>query len=173
MSVERSEVSPVVRADALHMLSNGVYVLTSCVGDTIHAVTVSWVSQVSMQPPLVMVALQRNSHLVDAVHKAHRFALNVLEAGQDNLAETFFAHWAAAQAGSDQMAGYVYRPGTSHCPLLKDCLAWIECRVAAEFSTSGDHSLVLGEVTGTGVRRQGKPMVLGNTPWSYGGLAAQ
>ncbi len=168
-----TDASPVVRTDALHMLSNGVYVLTTCVGETMHAATVSWVSQVSMQPPLVMVALQRNSHLVNAVRKAHRFALNILETGQDTLAQTFFTHWTAAQSGSDQMAGYVYRPGASHCPLLKDSLAWVECRVAAEPPVPGDHSLVLGEVTGAGIRRQGEPMVLGSTPWSYGGLQSQ
>ena len=50
-----------VRSDAMRLLSNGLYVLTACLSDTIHAATVSWVSQVSFQPPLVMVALQRNS----------------------------------------------------------------------------------------------------------------
>jgi 3-hydroxy-9,10-secoandrosta-1,3,5(10)-triene-9,17-dione monooxygenase reductase component len=164
------EASPAVRADALHLVSNGVYVLTSCVGENIHAATVSWVSQVSMRPPLVVVALQKNSHLVDAVRKAHRFALNVLGAGQEVLAETFFTHWTAPEANADLMAGYVYRPGMSHCPLLKDALAWVECRIAAEPLTPGDHHLILGEVTGAGIRREGTPMVLWNTPWSYGGL---
>ena len=59
-----------VRSDALRMLSNGVYVLTACLGDTVHAATVAWVCQVSFQPPLVMVALQRNSHLAPTVRKA-------------------------------------------------------------------------------------------------------
>ena len=81
-----------VRSDAMRLLSNGVYVLTACLSDTVHAATVSWISQVSFQPPLVMVALQRNSHLAHAVRKAHRFAINILGADQQALAEKFFAH---------------------------------------------------------------------------------
>ncbi len=160
-----------VRSDALRALSNGVYVLTSCVGDTMHAASVTWVSQVSFDPPLVMVALQRNSRLSAALMKAHRFALNILEAGQRSIAETFFQHL-TAPLGSDRLAGYAFRGDPAHCPLLVDCLAWLECRVAAEAPSPGDHSLFLGEVTSAGVRRPGSPMVLWETPWSYGGLVA-
>ena len=46
-----------VRSDAMRLLSNGLYVLTACLSDTIHAATISWVSQVSFEPPLVMVVL--------------------------------------------------------------------------------------------------------------------
>jgi flavin reductase (DIM6/NTAB) family NADH-FMN oxidoreductase RutF len=160
-----------VRLDALHMLSNGVYVLTACVGEIIHAATVSWVTQASMEPPLVFVALQRNSSLARSVRQAHRFALNVLEAGQDGLAELFFEHFTATDTTPD-LAGLAYRPSPAHCPLLLDALGWVECRMAADPATPGDHCLILGEVTGAGVRRQGRPMVLSDTPWSYGGLKA-
>ncbi len=160
-----------VRTDALRMLSNGVYVLTTCLGDTVHAASVTWVSQVSFQPPLVMLALQKNSHLADAVRRAHRFALNILEEGQRHVAEAFFQHYQAPVGGPD-ISGFVVRTDPAHCPLLVDSLAWLECRYAAEPANPGDHSLFLGEVTGAGVRRQGAPMILWRTPWSYGGLSA-
>ena len=158
-----------VRNDALRLLSNGLYVLTACLSDTIHAATVSWVSQISFQPPLVMVALQRNSHLAHAVGKAHRFAINVLGADQEMLAEKFFAHL-TSPAGTQNLAGCAVREGVGHCPLLIDAMAWIECRLAAETPTPGDHNLLFGEVTGAGIRRPGAPIVLWNTPWSYGGV---
>ncbi len=164
------DTSTDVRSDALHMLSNGVYVLTTCVGETIHAVTVTWVTQVSAQPPLVMTALRRNSHLANAVHQARRFALNVLEANQATVAEKFFQHM-TVPLSSDDLSGLAFRASPAHCPLLMDSLGWVECRVAVEQATPGDHTLVMGEVTGSGVRRQGKPLVLGDTRWSYGGLA--
>ena len=162
---------PDVRNDALRLLSNGVYVLTACVGETIHAVTVTWVSQVSFNPPLVMVALRGSSHVANAVHQARRFALNIMEAGQEAIAEKFFEHVTAPYA-SPHLSGYAFRPSPAHCPLLTDALAWIECRVAAEPDTPGDHRLVLGEVSGAGVRRPGRPLVLGTTPWAYGGMRA-
>ena len=144
--------------------------LTACLSDTIHAATVSWVSQVSFEPPLVMVALRRNSHLAHAVRKAHRFAVNILDVDQETLAEKFFAHL-TAPAGEQTLVGHAIRGSVAHCPLLTDALAWLECRLAAELPSPGDHSLLLGEVTGAGIRRPGPPMVLWETPWSYGGLS--
>ena len=49
-------------------------------------------------------------------------------------------------------------------------MAWLECKLVAEPASPGDHALMLGEVTGAGVRRQAQPMVLHDTPWSYGGI---
>src|SRR5512139_511078 len=82
-----------VRAEALNLLSNGVYVLTAATADTLHAATVTWAGQVSFQPALILVALRRNSHLAQAVRKAHRFALNILAEDQQELAQRFFAHY--------------------------------------------------------------------------------
>jgi flavin reductase (DIM6/NTAB) family NADH-FMN oxidoreductase RutF len=164
-----SEHAPTdVRSDALRLLTSGLYVLTTCLDDVLHGATVAWVSQVSSEPPLVMVALRRNSHLAQAVRRAHRFALNILAVDQEVLAERFFTHLTAPVSSAD-LQGVAYRSTTSRCPLLTDALAWLECRLAAELASPGDHALFLGEVTGAGVRRRDPPMVLWGTAWSYGG----
>ncbi len=157
-----------VRNAALRLLTNGLYVLTTCVQDTVHSAAVSWVSQVSVQPTLVMVALRRNSRLAQAVREAHRFALNILGADQEALAARFFTH-RIEPASVARLGDAAFRPGSGHCPLLTDALAWLECRLAAELASPGDHTLLLGEVTAAGVRRPGPPLVLGQTPWAYGG----
>ena len=158
-----------VRNDALRLLSNGLFVLTACTGDRLHGATVSWVSQVSIQPPLVMVALRRNSHLAHVVRQGRRFALNILASDQVKIAESFFG-LASEPLGAETLMGFAFRTGPGHCPLLTEALAWLECRLDAELQPPGDHSLAVGEVTGAGVRRAGSPMVLWNTPWSYGGV---
>lgn len=165
-----SELPPSdVRSQALKLLSNGVYVLTTCGTETLHAAAVSWVSQVSFSPPLVMVALRRNSHLAQAVRKAHRFALNILAADQQTITEAFLAHQIES-LDAETFAGQGFRVTSGRCPLLTDALAWLECRLSAEPSCPGDHALMLGEVIGAGVRREGQPMVLWSTPWAYGGV---
>lgn len=158
-----------VRTEALNFLSNGVYVLTAATLDAIHAATVTWASQVSFQPALVMVALRRNSHLAQAVRKAHRFALNILADDQQETAARFFSHYTAPL---DEATGHdrPFRLTMGKCPLLTDGMAWLECKLVAEPPSPGDHALMLGEVTGAGVRRQGRPMILNDTPWSYGGI---
>lgn len=158
-----------VRTEALNLLSNGVYVLTAATADTLHAATVTWAVQVSFQPALVMVALRRNSHLAQAVRKAHRFALNMLAEDQRELAQRFFTHYSvpAEPAGGPD---WPFRFTLGKCPLLTEGVAWLECKLVAEPPSPGDHALMLGEVSGAGVRRQAKPMVLRDTPWSYGGI---
>jgi len=158
-----------VRNDALRLLSNGVFVLTACAGDRLHAATISWVSQVSIQPPLVLVALRRNSHLAQVVRQGRRFALNILAADQAKVAEKFFG-FVSEPLTTETLMGFAYRAGPGRCPLLTEGLAWLECRLDAEPQAPGDHTLMLGEVTGAGVRRADAPMVLWNTPWSYGGV---
>ncbi len=158
-----------VRTEALNLLSNGVYVLTAATADTLHAATVTWAVQVSFQPALVLVALRRNSHLAQAVRKAHRFALNTLAADQPELAQRFFSHYtlpAEPLPGPDSP----FRLTVGKCPLLTEGIAWLECKLVAEPVSPGDHALMLGEVSGAGVRRQARPMVLHDTPWSYGGI---
>ena len=158
-----------VRTEALNLLSNGVYVLTAGTPDTLHAATVTWAVQVSFQPALVVVALRRNSHLAQAVRKAHRFALNILGEDQSDVAQRFFTHFTlpAESAGAQESP---FRLTVGKCPLLTDGLAWLECKLVAEPTSPGDHALMLGEVSGAGVRRQARPMILHDTPWSYGGI---
>lgn len=158
-----------VRTEALRLLSNGVYVLSTCGAETLHAAAVTWVSQVSFMPPLVMVALRRNSHLAQAVRKAHRFALNILADDQPELAQAFFTH-RTEPLDAETIAGHSFRVSGGRCPLLTDALAWLECRLSAEPPCPGDHALMLGEVIGAGVRREGQPMMLWSTPWAYGGV---
>jgi flavin reductase (DIM6/NTAB) family NADH-FMN oxidoreductase RutF len=116
-----------------------------------------------------MVALRRNSHLAQAVRKAHRFAINILAQDQQALAERFFAHYAvpAEPAGGPD---WPFRLTLGKCPLLTEGIAWLECKLVAEPQSPGDHALMLGEVSGAGVRRNTRPMVLHDTPWSYGGI---
>ncbi len=105
------------------------------------------------------------------MRKARRFALNILAADQGVIAEKFFEHTTIG-ADMETLAGHAFRPSPARCPLLTDAPAWLECRFASEPPTPGDHCLMLGEVTGAGVRRKAVPMVLWNTPWTYGGLGA-
>jgi flavin reductase (DIM6/NTAB) family NADH-FMN oxidoreductase RutF len=135
-----------VRTEALHLLSNGIYVLTAAAADTFHAATVTWAVQVSFQPALVLVALRRNSHLAQAVRKAHRFALNILAEDQQAVAERFFTNYAVpAEPGNGPPIGgsptggpssgppdWPFRLTVGKCPLLTDGMAWLECKLVAE-----------------------------------------
>ncbi|MFQ6057824.1 MAG: flavin reductase family protein [Anaerolineae bacterium] len=150
---------------ALRMITYGLYVLTAKRGDQVNGATVTWLSQASFEPPLVMVGLRRDSLIHDMVEESGAFAVNVLGEGQEDVAETFFR---TAKVEGDRISGFSFESGETGAPLLLDAPAFFECRVV-EVVKRGDHTVFVGEVIAAGVRREAEPLVLADTPWTYGG----
>ncbi|MCS6843571.1 MAG: flavin reductase family protein [Caldilineales bacterium] len=154
---------------ALRLFQYGLHVLTCRQGDEVHGGIISWVTQVSLQPKRVAIAVRKDGQMVQVLREVGRFALNIVGAGQEELASAFFRRVTTA-VGSD-LAGYPWEPGLrTGAPLLLDTVAWLECQVVEEANAGGDHALFVAEVVGGGVRRpDARSLNLASTPWSYGG----
>ena len=126
--------------EALGQMTYGIYVLTSFYKDTINGMIASWVSQVSYDPLLIMVAVHPNRYSHNLIAKSGCFALHVLSADQSNLLGRFKGPDPAAKFSAIQ-----WQSGRTGCPVLKECVAYFECKVTAEY-TPGNHTLFLGEV---------------------------
>ena len=126
--------------EALGTMTYGIYVLTSFHEEAINGMIASWVSQVSYDPLLIMVAVHPDRYSHKLITKSGCFALHVLAADQSNLMGRFKGPDAEAKFSSIQ-----WQTGRTGCPLLNDCLAYFECRVTAEY-TPGNHTIFLGEV---------------------------
>ena len=100
----------------------------------------SWVSQVSYDPLLIMVAVHPNRYSHNLIAKSGCFALHVLAAEQSNLLRRFKGPDPRSKFSSLQ-----WQPGRTGCPVLKECVAYFECKVTAEYSP-GNHTVFLGEV---------------------------
>jgi flavin reductase (DIM6/NTAB) family NADH-FMN oxidoreductase RutF len=152
----------------LRELPYGLYVMTAMgPGGTPAASTLTWISQCSFHPPLVMIAIQRTSQMHEAVAANGGLAVNLLGEGQHEIAKTFFR---APAADGGRFGDYRYEPGpVTGAPLLTDLPAWLEARVTDRVER-GDHTVFVAEVVGAGVRHAGaKPLLLSDTPWNYGG----
>lgn len=121
-------------------LVHGIYVLTAAYEDKINGMIASWVSQVSYDPLLIMVAVHPNRYSHNLIAKSGYFALHVLAADQSNLLGRFKGPDPKAKFSSIQ-----WQRGRTGCPILSDSMAYFECRVTAEY-TPGNHTLFLGEV---------------------------
>ena len=130
-----------------------------------HGMTASWVSQASIHPPMVVVAVENRSRTIGMIRDAHHFALSVLRAGQRDVAEKL----GRASAGAHKLKGIKTKPApASGVPVLADGLGWVECRVVATLP-SGDHTLVLGEVLEAGVEHEGaQPLTSQDAGLDYG-----
>ena len=129
--------------------------------------TLTWLSQCSFHPPLVMIAIQKTSQMHEAVAASGGLAVNLLGEGQKEIAKAFFKA-PAAEGGRFGDYGYEAGPATG-APLLTDSPAWIEARVTDRVER-GDHTVYEAEIVSAGVRdAAAKPLLLSDTPWNYGG----
>jgi flavin reductase (DIM6/NTAB) family NADH-FMN oxidoreductase RutF len=98
-------------------------------------ITVNAFSSVSLDPPLVMVAIARRARSHELL-RARPFSVNVLKVEQEPLARHF--------AGESQDVDIRWVKGVV-APRLPEPLAWLECEAWGEYD-GGDHTLFVGRV---------------------------
>lgn len=102
-------------------------------------ITVNSFNSVSLDPPLILWSIDRRGTFFDCFALCDRFAVNVLSVGQKELAARF------AGAPLSRFDGVDSDPGIDGIPLLKNCIAWFECRTRERFD-GGDHLILIGLV---------------------------
>ena len=122
----------------LGMFATGVTVLTTSSGESVHGMTANAFMSVSLEPPLVLVSIDRRSRMSNLLHEGTRFAVNVLEAGQASLSDHF-----AGRAGEGEPEPRFEL--VHETPLVEGALAHLVARVVRSY-WGGDHSLFLGQV---------------------------
>src|SRR3954466_15287275 len=123
--------------------ATGVTVVTTLDAGRPEGITVNALSSVSLDPPLVMIALDRRRFITPTIHRERRFAVNVLGEGQQALSDCF----AGAPVTPDREAfcGAAWKPGESGLPLLEGAIATLECEVVDTYR-AGDHDLFIARV---------------------------
>jgi len=134
----------------------GVTVVTALDGERPFGITVNALSSVSLDPALVMVALDRRRFLTPIVRAAGRYAVCVLSEEQQALSDCFAG--APVTPGRPDFCGAVWHPGPTGLPLLDGAIATLECTVVETFS-AGDHDLFIGRVDSL-INEQEHPMPL-------------
>lgn len=138
-----TEIEPDVFRAVMGHFVTGVTVVTAFDRDRPFGITVNALSSVSLQPPLVMVALDRRRFLTPIVQADGRYAVNVLGEDQQALSDCFAG--APVVPGRDAFCGAAWHPGPTGLPLLEGAIATLECTVVQTFS-AGDHDLFIGRV---------------------------
>jgi flavin reductase (DIM6/NTAB) family NADH-FMN oxidoreductase RutF len=140
--------------DALARLPAGVVLVATRDGGGFRGVTTTSFTQVSLEPSLVLVCLDRLAASRDAVIRHGAFTANVLPAGSQFLADRFSGQ---APAADPTWREVPHRLGANGLPIVEGAVAWFECAVRS-VSEAGDHDIVLGAVTAVG-RGAGEPLL--------------
>lgn len=124
-------------------ISHGVYIITVRTKDKINGMTAAWVSQVSLNPLMLMVSIAPARHTHNLIKEAGYFAINVLMENQKDVARHF-----GFQSGRrvNKFEGRSYHDAKKGSPVLEDAFAFFECKLVETFK-AGDHTLFVGEVT--------------------------
>lgn len=143
--------------EAMGSFPTGVTVVTVACGDgTMYGVTVNSFTSVSLDPMLVLVCLNQASRAVGLVERAGAFGVNVLSAGQQDVASWFADR--NRPADSAMFDGAPLEPGTTGCPVLAGAAASFDCRLRQSYR-AGDHLVALGEVVAVIHRPQLQPLI--------------
>jgi flavin reductase (DIM6/NTAB) family NADH-FMN oxidoreductase RutF len=132
--------------------ATGITVVTTLEAGRPQGITVNALSSVSLEPALVMVALDRRRFISPMVAASGRYAVNILGADQQALSDCF-AH-APVSPGREDFCGARWHPGPTGLPLIDGSIATLECTVVETFS-AGDHDLFIGRVDSLEQHREG------------------
>lgn len=133
---------PMLFRQVLGRFATGVTVITTRKGDRKHGMTANAFSSVSLDPPLVLVSVDRRTEMHTLLQEGDSFCVNILpEHHQD-----WSAWWAGkAPKDGDQFATIPHSEKATGCPVLDDCVGYIDCKIWARYD-GGDHTLFIGEV---------------------------
>src|SRR6266566_3395393 len=160
---DSSPIDPRDFRNALGTFATGVTIVTAMAADgKPYGITCNSFASVSLNPPLVLWSLVIYSSSLSAFQNASHFAVNVLGASQQALANKF------AKSSDDKFAGVEWTPGLGNAPVLADSVANFQCRAANRYY-GGDHVIFLGAVEAYSYNRN-EPLLFARG--GYGRFAA-
>ena len=146
---------PVDKADfrrALGHFASAVTVVTAKLKDGQPAgITVTAFSSLSLEPPLVLICIDKRARMHGHLKPDGYFAVNILAADQEAVSRRF------ASSEPDQFREIGYAEDATGAPLIHGAVAAIECRVV-DVLPGGDHTIIIGEVEATRIH-EGKPLL--------------
>ena len=159
-------MDPTTRKKTLRMFSNGVYIITARSGEHYGGATVTWVSQASFKPPLVMAAIRKESNIFRCLNESGAAAIHVVSWDQKDVAQRCFT---PTKVQNGCMNVEPFHLGKTSVPILDSAPAYIECRVRHIFDEVGDHAVVVMEVVEAECPLSANPLTVAASPWEYGG----
>ncbi len=137
---DHSSIDPRDFRNALGSYATGVTIITAADADgKPYGLTCNSFASVSLNPPLVLWSLVLYSTSLSVFRNASHFAVNVLGASQQALANKF------AKSSEDKFVGVQWTPGLGDVPVLLDSVANFQCRAVNRYY-GGDHVIFLGAV---------------------------
>jgi flavin reductase (DIM6/NTAB) family NADH-FMN oxidoreductase RutF len=134
-------VDPARYREVIGSFATGVAIVTAHGDDGPAGLTTNAITSLSLDPLLLLVAFDNASRTLPIVQQAGRFAVNILRAGQEEMARVF-----ASKRVAEEKFEAVTHTVAHGVPVLDDALAWVACDLES-LAPGGDHTIGIGRVT--------------------------
>jgi flavin reductase (DIM6/NTAB) family NADH-FMN oxidoreductase RutF len=158
-----------LRRRVLWAMPYGLYVVGSGTGDRLNLMTLNWATQVSFDPKLVAIGVDKHAVTHELIQATQVFVLALIDR-EDRAIVRRFTKPAELDAAAGTLNGFAFRLGVTGAPILAQAAAHVECEVRQAIDCGG-HTLFIGEVVDVAF---GKPedtpvLRMEDTRMSYGG----
>lgn len=131
--------------------ATGVTVVTTRRGDDLYGMTANAFCSLSLDPPLVLVCVDKRAQMHEHLQESRFFAVNMLTEEQEALSRRF------AMRGPKEWSDLAISTKVTGAPIFDGVLAWLDCRVA-EVLPGGDHHIFTSEIL-AGEVGAGRPLL--------------
>ena len=141
---------------AVHLISYGMYVICSRKGARINGQTGNTLTQVSSEPPIISVCINKGNLTHEFIQDSGVFTVSILSLDTPLSLIGRFGFKSGREV--DKFEGIDYKLGETKAPIVLDnTLAYLEAKVISEVDV-GTHTIFIGELVGAEVIQEGEPM---------------
>jgi flavin reductase (DIM6/NTAB) family NADH-FMN oxidoreductase RutF len=158
-----------LRRRVLWTMPYGLYVVGSRAGERRNAMTLNWATQVSFEPKLIAISVEKTALTHELLDAGRVFALCIIDR-EDRAIVRKFTKPVEVDEAAMTLNGFPFRDGLSGAPILTQAAAYADCAVRQTLDCGG-HTLFVGEVVDAGFQKDEETPVLRmeDTRMSYGG----
>ena len=149
--------------NTLAKFCTGVTIVTTKNQEGMHGLTVNAFTSVSLDPPLILVCIQKNGLSHSSLCECESFVVNILSIEQKELSDRFAN---PAIDSEDRFRDLSFRVSKNGVPILADNLGHLECRVVNQFE-GGDHTIFIGQVENGDFSEGKQPLLFYESRYSY------
>ncbi len=154
-----------IKKTVLRQITYGLYILTVKNNDQYSAATITWLSQASFTPLLLMLGVKKENNTYDNLSLVKQFAVNILGESQKKMAVAFFKDTVVEE---NMLNGYMFKTEQTGAPIFIDTPLYLEC-IVQKIIDGSDHNIIIAEIINTGLNNEKSPLTLKSTGWNYGG----
>ncbi|MBK6729600.1 MAG: flavin reductase [Bacteroidetes bacterium] len=158
MNTETDLHIPEAMRKTMRLWASGVVVVCSTHKKMQSGMTVSAFASITLDPPHVLVCINKNAGTLELIRKSKKFSVSIL--GEDHLdISKQFSGEKILPEGKDRFHNIATFTATTGCPILQESIAWLDCEVF-QIRNMSTHVIVGGQVLNTGqTNHQAKPLL--------------